>query len=566
MSLTEDELAALEPTYANALKHFPPKLLGPTWRVNDDGSWYLPEKTLGWEVLAWCSTWLVHPDTGDRWRFTPEQARFILWWYAVDNTGAFLKRRGVLQRLKGWGKDPIAVAIGLAELVGPVMFDGWKPNGQPKGKARRTSLVQIVAVNKDQGMKNAMHMAPAMLTQAAIDEYNLIVQVQVIQVKGRPGTRLEVLSSSPKGAEGNRAHFAILDETHHWVPSRGGEELYNTVYDNTTKVKGRILCVTNAYVPGEDSVAEKIRYAVDQWLAGLAVDPGWLYDSIEAHPDAPFDTRWGPHIVKMVAGDSHWVPYEDAAQNFSDLSRGINRLRRMWYNQVVASDDALYSEAEWDAIRAIGMTGTKADLARGDEIVLGFDGGKTDDATALVAIRLRDKLMVPLAVWSSPAQKKRGDNSWQVDAQEVSGEVHLAFFNYDVKAFYADVAEWEPYIRLWSDDYRERLYIKASDKSAIGFDMRGNQAAIVYGHEAFMASIAARTIFHNGDPILRKHALNTRSSTDNRYGVSFRKESAESPNKVDVYAAAFLAFLAMNAVLESDKKDPSKVNRTLIQH
>jgi hypothetical protein len=37
------------------------------------------------------------------WQFTLEQLRFVLWWYAVDESGEFVYRTGVLQRLKGWG-------------------------------------------------------------------------------------------------------------------------------------------------------------------------------------------------------------------------------------------------------------------------------------------------------------------------------------------------------------------------------------------------------------------------------------------------------------------------------
>lgn len=74
---------------------------GNTWRVSEGGTWYLPEKTLGWQILGWCSSYLRNED-GESWSFTLEQARFILWWYAVDDRGRFVYRTGVLQRLKGW--------------------------------------------------------------------------------------------------------------------------------------------------------------------------------------------------------------------------------------------------------------------------------------------------------------------------------------------------------------------------------------------------------------------------------------------------------------------------------
>ncbi|GAA2812885.1 hypothetical protein [Saccharopolyspora taberi] len=67
----------------------------------------LPEKTLGWSLLAWTADYLKQPDgdnAGSPWKFTREQARFLLWWYAVNEHGRFVYRNGVLRRLKGWGR------------------------------------------------------------------------------------------------------------------------------------------------------------------------------------------------------------------------------------------------------------------------------------------------------------------------------------------------------------------------------------------------------------------------------------------------------------------------------
>jgi hypothetical protein len=39
----------------------------------------------------------------DAFSLTLEQLRFLLWWYAIDESGRFVYQSGVLQRLKGWG-------------------------------------------------------------------------------------------------------------------------------------------------------------------------------------------------------------------------------------------------------------------------------------------------------------------------------------------------------------------------------------------------------------------------------------------------------------------------------
>src|SRR5690348_6430182 len=100
----------------------------------------LPERTLRWQVAKWGTEYLLDIDDPEKpWRFTLEQLRFILWWYAVDERGKFVYRTGVLQRLKGWGKDPLAAVMCLVEFVGPSQFDRFDPKakGGAVAKAHR---------------------------------------------------------------------------------------------------------------------------------------------------------------------------------------------------------------------------------------------------------------------------------------------------------------------------------------------------------------------------------------------------------------------------------------------
>jgi hypothetical protein len=90
-TLTAEEIELLEPTF-----------MGPTWQKEASGQWLLPSKTLGWQIAGWCAEYLNAEDGGP-WRFTKEQLRFVLHWYAVDSSGRFMNRKGVLQRMKGWG-------------------------------------------------------------------------------------------------------------------------------------------------------------------------------------------------------------------------------------------------------------------------------------------------------------------------------------------------------------------------------------------------------------------------------------------------------------------------------
>lgn len=95
---------ALEDQLGAIVRDLEPDFIGPAWQKTEDGKWLLPEYTLGWEILGWCARYLRHfKDDTKPLQLTPEQARLILWWYAVDERGKFVYRTGTLQRLKGWG-------------------------------------------------------------------------------------------------------------------------------------------------------------------------------------------------------------------------------------------------------------------------------------------------------------------------------------------------------------------------------------------------------------------------------------------------------------------------------
>lgn len=130
-----------------------PWVIGPTWARDDEGQFILPERTLGWGIINWLYEWVLTPGgphAGKPFMPTLEQARWILWWYAVDESGRFVYRTGTLRRLKGWGKDPIAGALALVELLGPVEFSHFDEDGNAIGKPKYDPWVQIAAVSQDQ--------------------------------------------------------------------------------------------------------------------------------------------------------------------------------------------------------------------------------------------------------------------------------------------------------------------------------------------------------------------------------------------------------------------------------
>ncbi|GIE98940.1 terminase [Paractinoplanes rishiriensis] len=539
-ALTADEIDLLAPTF-----------IGPTWQRNPDGSWRLPQLTLGWQIAGWCAEYLL-ADDGGPWRFTREQLRFILWWYAVDATGRFVYRKGVLQRLKGWGKDPLIAVLCLVELVGPSRFSHLDTvTGEPVGIPHPQAWVQVAAVSKDQ-TRNTMTLFPGLMSDRFRTTHGIKEGAEIIRAN-RGRQRLEAVTSSYRALEGGRSTFVALNETHHWIRGNNGDRMYETVDGNATKKDSRYLAITNAYLPGEDSVAERMREAYEKIAEGRAVDVGVLYDSIEAHPKTPLTPQALRIVLPKIRGDAVWLRVETIIQSVLDITLSPARSRRMWLNQIVADEDALYGPENWVPLEVEGAT-----LKPGDEITVGFDGGKTDDATALVAIRVADQVAFVLGAWERP-DGPAGDG-WEVDRQAVDNAVHDAFRVFTVQGFYADVALWESYIADWAAAYGEGLVVKAEGRNPIAWDMRQSLQRVTRAHERLMRSIFDGKLGHDGDRALRRHVLNARRRSNN-YGVSFGKESRESPRKVDLYAALMLAHEALYDLRTRGKKTQKRTGR-----
>lgn len=529
-----ERAAALE-DYQEQVDLLDPIYVGPTWRRNDLGKWDLPEHTLGWQVIGWISEMIQLPGSlpGQPGRLTKEQVRFFLWWFAVDDNGEFVYRTGVLQRCKGWGKDPVMAMLCLVEFVGPARFSHWNPlTGEPVAMPTPDAWVQVAAVSKTQ-TRNTMRMLPGFVSKHMAETYGIKPGAELWRAAN--GTRfLESVTSNPATIEGGRSTFVCLNETHHWTSSNRGTEMYDVIEGNVTKMGGRWLAITNAYLPGQDSVAEIMREAWQDVQDGRAVDVGMFYDSIEADPRSPMTPEAMRIILPKVFGDAVWLKIEDTIKSALNRARAVSKSRRMYYNQIVASEDAVYSDVEWKACEDRDLQ-----LAPGDKIVLGFDGSKSRDATALVALRVKDMAAFPLGVWERPGGP--AGEGWQVDRGLVNSAVLGAVRRFKVVGMYADVREWESYIDDWHEAFGGGLVVQASQQgNAIAWDMRQGGAKPTLAHERLVESVLEGKLKHDGNPDLRRHVLNARRR-ENSYGVSFGKESESSEKKVDAYAALMLA-------------------------
>ena len=533
-----------------------PWAIGPTWTRGEDGRFILPERTLGWGVINWLYEYVLTPGgphAGEAFMPTMEQARFIVWWYAVDETGRFVYRDGILRRLKGWGKDPLAGALALVELCGPVEFSHFDETGQAVGKPKYDPWVQIAAVSQDQ-TRNTFTLFPALISPKLKEEYGLDLHKTLIYDKR--GKMIEGVTSSPLALEGKRPTFVIMNETQWWVEQNDGKAMAMVIEGNVTKAAYgtcRALRICNAHVPGQDSVGEDDWEAYLKTAAGKAMDTGVLYDALEAPSDTPVseippldedpDGFWeGIEKLKQgletARGDAVWLDIDNIVSSILDIRNPVSESRRKFLNQVNASEDSWISPAEWDRLTS------DIRLEPGDTITLGFDGSKSNDHTALSACRVSDGAVFLLRSWD-PENYPTGE----IPRDEVDATVRSAFERFKVVAFRADVREFEAYIDSWGKDYKRKLKINASPNNPVAFDMRGQKKKFALDCERFLDAVLEEELVHNGDPALRWYVLNAHRNPTNYDAVSIRKESKDSSRKIDGAVTAVLAYGARQELL-----------------
>lgn len=537
-----------------------PWINGPTWSRDESGKFIIPERTLGWGVLNWLYHYVLTPGgphAGKPFIPTDEQARFILWWYAVDEQGRFVYRSGVLRRLKGWGKDPLAGALSLVEICGPVEFSHFDKNGEAVGKPKYDPWVQIAAVSQDQ-TRNTFTLFPALVSPKLKEEYGIDLNKTIIYDKR--GKMIEGVTSSPLALEGKRPTFVIMNEIQWWVEANDGHAMEKVIEGNVTKSaygSCRSLSICNAHIPGQDSVGEKFWDNYLKIEAGKAINTGLLYDALEAPPDTPISEIPSPKEdpegfeegirqlkagLEVARGDAKWLDLDIIVSSILDINNPVSESRRKFLNQVNAAEDSWISPTEWDRLAS------DVELQPGDKITLGFDGSKSNDHTAIAACRIEDGAVFLIRSWD-PEKCPGGE----VPREDVDAVVRSCFERYDVVGFRADVYQFEAYVDAWGRDFKRKLKIKATPANPVAYDMRGQQKKFALDCERFLDAVLEGELTHDGSHGLRWYILNCHRHPTNYDSITVRKESKDSSRKIDGAVTAILAFGARQEYMMSKR-------------
>lgn len=559
---------------------------------------------LGLLAVAWVEHFCVHgpgdvserpldPALPEALPMSDEICEFIADCYALDENGKRLYADAFISRPKGWAKSEVAGFIALFEAFGPcrVARDAFGlprraqagdsfvvgsfrydyDPGEFMGEPIRDPIVRCMATEEEQA-GNTFDVVYVNLggngkgSLRLVSAYNVRgsdVGLRKIKLAGSGEIIPSTASSSSK--DGGKETFVVFDESHLYITP----ELHR-MYDTVTRNLGKRVAAepwsletSTMYGPGEGSVAEQTHRHARMISEKKSAATSTLFDHRQAPADLdvadPESLRAG--ILEAYGDAAEYTDIDRKVADFSDPRKRIEALRRYTLNQPTGSSNAWMTTPEWERIGP--KDGEVLALQPKDKITLGFDGSQKRapgsvlaDASALVACRVSDGLIVPLLIDEQP--EGPAGEGWQVDFEGFLDAVDNAFETYDVVGFFADPPLWQETITNWENLYGDRLPIKAA-KTAIAW---WTNRDVVMGRaiDAFEGAVKDQDIRQAGDPTLTRHVLNARRKPR---GMNMRivKENPSSNNKIDGAIAAVLAHAARAAYVALGEQ-PTKKRRT----
>lgn len=528
-------------------------------------------------AVWWIETFTVHGPgdvQGDPTVLVDEYADFVVDCYGLDDDGRMLYDSAFFSRPKGTDKSGLAAKIALLEAFGPCRFDGFAEGGEtyeflgkvytyrrgePMGRPVTVPYVRIMATEEGQ-TGNVYDTIYFNLTDEGAPLFAMRAygcDPGLTRVSLPNGGEITPSTAGAASKDGGKETFVVFDETHLYnTPVL--RQMYATVTRNLRKRKKIagtwFLETTTMYAPGQESVAEVTYQLADAIDEGRSRRQRLLFDHRWASPVDLTDERELANAFRESYGDAIlWQSVEALVDGVFDIRQSEAETRRYFFNALVEATNAWMDLAAWRArgvsqLRLAARATRKSwDFVRPwerDEITLGFDGARTNDATALVACRIRDRHIFPLLIEEVPDGPEA--EGWEVDSTKVDAAVARAFEKYRVVGFYADPPYWQDHVAAWDLEFSDQLKVHASTKNSLSFWTK-RDAEMSNALEMLHTAVITGQVMHDDETELGKamsrHFLNARR-WNRRGGTVIGKEGKNSPRKIDAAVAATLAYKA----------------------
>jgi phage terminase large subunit-like protein len=432
------------------------------------------------------------------------QKELIKHLFAYNNEG-LRNRINLVGMPRKNGKSALGSILALYSLiVGP---DG----GEVYSVAAETEQARIV-------FQDAVRMIEASEELSAITK----VYRNAIHVPHK-NSIYRVLSAEAYSKEGLNPHFVMFDELH----AQPNRELFD-VMSLAMGARGNmasLMAITTAGTKmdstGRDSIAYSLYNYGKKITTGEVEDDSFFMAWWEDEGDHHEEETWR----KANPGFGELNSEEDFRSAVKRTPEAEFRTKRC--NQWVSSAIAWLPQGAWDA--CAGEFHVKHD----EEIVLGFDGSFSGDASVVVGATIPQTEEEPIRMFMVKAWEKseEDDDDWRVDIRDVE-ETIIKFCQEhpNVREIACDPFRWQRSMQVL-----ENMGLPIVEWPST------SPRRMVPACAKFYDAVVEKRIIHDGDPLLARHLDNAVTKVD-ALGPRIVKEKRDSPRKIDAAVAAVLAF------------------------
>jgi hypothetical protein len=348
---------------------------------------------------------------------------------------------------------------------------------------------------------------------------------------------IKVLAADADTADGWGGTLALVDELHRQRDS----ELYGVLFDGLGPRAGQLVTISTAG-DTEDSPLGLLRakaYAlpnIKRTGAHRYVTNGAF--SMHEWALEPDQDRENLRLVK-TANPAPWMTTALLRERRDSPSMTPWQWARFACGVWGLGGEPAFDPDLWGA-----LADPEREIEPGRLVTLGFDGARRRDTTALVACDVESGHLMLLGLWARPPD---AGEDWEAPESEVDQVVEHAFETWDVWRLYGDPPYWESALDRWAGRW-------GSDRVWRWWTNR--MKAMAFALRAFQTDMRPGVMSHDGDELLAEHVRNAiRHETRMRDGEVtlwvIRKDSRDSPRKIDAAMAACLAWKARGDAIET---------------
>jgi phage terminase large subunit-like protein len=337
------------------------------------------------------------------------------------------------------------------------------------------------------------------------------------------GSVYRVLSAEAYSKEGLSPTFVIFDELH----AQPNRDLFDvmSLAMGARGNKATLLAITTAGVRADGTGRDSIAYTLYQY--GQRVARG------EEDDNTFFQAWW--ESEGNFRDEETWAQANPGFGDINDIDDFRSAIRRTpeaefktkRLNLFVSSQTAWLPDGAWEACEA------DFEVTPDDEIILGFDGSFSGDASAIVGAIIPKTDDDPVKVFMVKTWEKdlsEDDPDWRVDIADVEQTI-MAF------------CQKHPKVReIACDPFRWQRSMEILEQAGLPIVEWPSTSArrMVPACAKFYDAVVEKRIQHDGDPVLTRHLANAVTKIDN-LGPRIVKDKKASPRKIDAAVAAILA-------------------------